>query len=177
MKKLAIVLCLFAIPMVLFAQFRIGPAVYYGAPLLAEDAPDSTNDIGLKDFQFGLDTRFGLGLLDLGFNALVDPGNEINGVGVTYINLMPRIGLGLNLFILRVTLGVGPTFSIDIPEGGSIGDEFVFGSHAKASVALRLGKITLAVNYLLNFGFDFSDPNEFLNTDTTQGLFGISILF
>ncbi|MEI6385731.1 MAG: hypothetical protein WCQ50_03785 [Spirochaetota bacterium] len=173
------------VPGLLFAQFKLGAMALYNFPLSpAEVTYIDSQGVGLQDFSFGAEARLGLGLLDAGVVGLVDPGyvyKDANGeeYTVTYFDIMPRVGLALNLGGLRVSAGVGPSFTLEIYDNGDFTDPFGIGSNAMASIELPLTKtLSLAVNYLMKFEFNIKDMStSILNADMSMGQIGFAILF
>lgn len=171
----ALLLCL---PAAGFAQLQLGPTALYNWPI-SEDAPD-TGSLGLEDFTFGADLRLRLAFLHIGAMALFTPG----GVDVVNLQEIPsrldvfsRLGIQVELAILRVSAGIGPTFGFDFyATDDSNNTRSMVGGNAMASLELVLGKVAVAANYLVTFDFGF-DEGTLAVPGTELSRLGLSVLF
>ena len=182
------------LPVTLSAEvldFSIGATAQYQVD--AEDVSSSTGEdlINPDNYSFGAEARIKFLMLEVSDMALVGPDDD----GWQVSNLMTA-GLSFDLLnLVRVGVGLGPEFLINIDENGSAtdvnGDAFNFGTifmtsncTYKANVDFLLGGITLSANYtipsqgfniqnIVDHGWDFGylafdDPDE--------GKFGVSVL-
>ena len=157
MKKILLVLGLsLALGTGAFANgLEIGPSAMLRFPFALDDDLSAFSTIGVEDFKFGADAELIFGILQIG--ALVDyrAGREAENVQIApSLEILATGGVLLDLWILRVGAGVGPTFIVDFPspdapappEGqpGNVG----LGLGVKGNVDLQLGPIALRLNVI-----------------------------
>lgn len=172
-------------------DFSIGATAQYNLDFEGASSSTSEDFFDFDNYSFGAEARLKFLLLEVSDMALV--GTENDGWQVT--NLMTA-GLSFDLLnLIRVGVGLGPEFLINIDENGNLtnenDEEFNFGDMFmqsnctyKANVDFLLGGITLSANYtipsqgfniqnIIDNGWDFGylafeDPNE--------GKLGVSVL-
>jgi len=172
-------------------DFSIGATAQYNIP--ASDVSGSTAEelTNLDNYGFGAEARVKFLMLEVSDMAIVGP----DGNGWTVSNLMTA-GLSFDLFnLVRVGLGLGPEFIINIDENGNAtdvdDDPFNFGTifmqsncTYKANVDFLLGGITLSANYTIpSQGFNIKNIVEngfdvsYLTPESLEdGRFGVSVL-
>jgi hypothetical protein len=162
-KRVLIVLVLWLIPLLAFAELGLGGAVYFNSPMLIGQEPELS---GLRSggVSFGGDLRLKLRLLQLEALGLVTVENE-----ATALDLYTDVGLALDLPLLRLSLGAGPNFTYLF---GGAADPTMFGFNLKANADLRLGRLTLGLSYLTGLIID-----DGVAWDLSTGLLGASVLF
>ena len=173
-RRTICILLLLTIPLLAFADFQLGPSVYYNHPLLGEDSSDS--DFSISNFTFGADARLKLLLFQGTALALYTPGESTDEGDIAHtIDLHLTGGVAFDIALLRLGLGLGPSILFELGDGAD--DPASIGTNVRASAELRLRRVGLAFNYLMKFPFKLSDASNIINEDKTRGLFGASVLF
>jgi hypothetical protein len=172
-KKLVLVALLVMVPLVVFAEFQLGPSVYYNFPLLGEDT--SSSDFSISNFTIGADARLKLWLFQATALGLYTPAESSSDGDIPHIiDLHVTGGVALDLLFLRLGLGLGPSFAFEFGDGS---DNAGVGTNVRASAEIKIRTVSLALNYLMKFPFAFSDAGSIIDEDKTRGLFGASLLF
>ena len=176
MKKLVIVLLILIVPMAVYAKsdFRIGPTVYLNHPIIQDSTVDPVG-LDISDFSFGADLRLKLFIFHIQGMALFTPAAATLSIPAS-TDIFLDAGFAFDVLFLRLGLGVGPNFSIYFGQPNNL-DPLSMGANAKATLDLRFKRISIGVNYLVQFDFDLDNPSgSILSADKTQGLFGIDFL-
>jgi hypothetical protein len=162
-KTLILVLLLAFIPLLSFADFGIGPSAFFNSPVLIGQDVDKS-EIWSNGFTFGADARFKfLKLLQLEALGLVTTGD------VTSIDLYTNAGLALDLAILRLSAGVGPTLIFVLDD---VADPTVFGFNAKLNADVKLGRLSVGLSYIMGLNLDGG-----IALDRSTGMLGANVLF
>lgn len=175
MKRILILIAIVAIvPTMAFAEFQLGPSVYYNFPLIGSDTSES--DFSISNFTFGADARLKLWLFQATALGLYTPAESSDAGDIPHIiDLHLTGGVAFDILFLRLGLGLGPSFAFEFGDGAD--DGVGVGTNVKASAEIRLRRVSLGANYLMKFPFDFSDAGNIIDEDKTRGLFGASLLF
>ncbi len=132
---------------------EIGPTAMLRFPLQVSDA--SLEGIGVEDFKFGGDAEIIFGVFQIGALADFRPGRDDDMVRVPpAVEMLVTGGVLFDLWILRLGLGIGPSFVIDFPgrdapppppDGpGNVGA----GVALKGNADLQLGNWALRLNVI-----------------------------
>jgi hypothetical protein len=162
MKKLALMIVVLSIlPAAIFAQLGFGAAAFYKSPVLLGQ-PLDLNNHNVDQFSFGADLRLKLGLFQAEGLALYSAGT------VSSFSTYLDAGLGIDIAILRFSLGAGPNFIANFGATKPVQAGF----NAKAGVDLQIGKMSVGLSYLMALNIaNGADVN------TSFGLLGAQILF
>lgn len=173
MKKIIMLFLFSLVSIVVFADLQIGPTAMYNFAITNED--DISNDIGITDFTFGVDTRINLGLLQGSAYILYTPGDEYY---YPLVEAFFDVGVTLDLILIRLSAGVGPSFEIVIidDEEETETESYEAGFNMKVGGDLQLSdSVSLGLVYITDVDLTVEDISEaFKNID---GFFGISMLF
>jgi len=164
-KTLILVLVLAFIPLLSFAELGLGASAFLNNPVLIGEDPD-VSALRAGGFTFGGDARFKLSLLQLEALGLVSVGDN-----TTSIDLYGDVGLALDLAILRLSLGAGPTVFF-VLDGA---DPVLAGYNVKANADIKLGKISVGVSYIMGLIVDGGLFDVAL--DKSTGMLGANVLF
>lgn len=157
-KKIGILCVLLAVSFSAFgdAGLEIGPSVMLKFPFAVSDTLSVFSGLGIEDFKLGVDLEFTLGFFQIG--ALLDfkPGLEEGLVSLPpAIEIFATGSLLLDLKILRLGIGAGLIFVIDLPPPagaappppapeGTVG----LGIGIKANADVVLGPVVLRLNVI-----------------------------
>ena len=153
MKKFVIlsIIVLLAFPTFADMQLELGPVVMLDFPIPLKELgnTDAAKSLGLEDLVFGADIELIWGLLQFGALATVNlPVEEEREDVLVKSPLMINLGLDagvlLDLLLVRVGIGAGPTFRIAVDE--EIEEPLDLGINVKGNVDLSLGGIALRLN-------------------------------
>lgn len=162
MRKLILILAvLIAIPAATFAEWGFGAATLYKSPVLIGQSVD-TSDLNVNQFSFGGDVRLKLDW----FQAealLVYSAGDTNS-----LSAFLDAGVGLDLSILRLSIGAGPNFNNNFGSSKPI----QAGLNAKIGADVMLGKVSVGLTYLMAMNLDNG-----VQVTTKTGLLGAQILF
>ena len=202
MKKFRVVsvmiLLLLVLPASLFSLdligLRVGPTAMLNVPINPEYiAPDFLETLNFDDFQFGVDARFNLTVLEVNALAAIEPivdtlGNF--GGGMVAANLGAGVSIPL-LDIVRFGLFAGPSLSFIVSRSGfepgedfplQPGDIFASNLFVRVTADVMLGALSVGGTYIvdtntnLNSIFDEGfDPAVIL--ENPVGRAGFSVLF
>ena len=170
MRKLVLILLVLAVlPAAIFAeeaaatglQWGIGGAAFYKSPYLMGAKVDTEN-LNANQFSFGGDMRLKLGWFQAEALVLYSAG-DVNSLN-TYLDA----GLGLDITILRLSLGVGPNFTYSF--GSNSGAQV--GLNAKIGADLVFGPISFGLSYIMAMNLASG-----VHVATTTGLLGAQIMF
>ena len=165
-KTLILVLVLAFIPLLSFAELGLGASVFLNNPvLIGQEA--TASELREGGFTFGGDARFKLSILQLEALGLVSVGDE-----VTSIDLYADAGLALDLAILRLSLGAGPTVFFLLNDAT---DPVLAGYNVKANADVKLGRISVGLSYIMGLIVEDGLFNVQLNKST--GMLGANVLF
>ncbi len=175
MKKLIFIVLILILPLAAFAEIRLGPTALYNHQLEQVDPPDGLH---ITDFVFGADFRAKISLLRLNAVALYVPGYSSPDDGYLStpgsIDIYTNAGVAFDILLFRLGIGAGPSLLFDVNPATERG--FQIGANVRATADVLLGPISVGLGYLLNFPFDFSDP-ELIPLDLSTGSLGVSVLF
>jgi len=160
-KTLILVLVLAFIPLLSFAELGLGASAFFNSPVLI-GTPIDKSELREGGFTFGGDARFKLSILQLEALGLVTLGDQKS------IDLYADAGLALDLAILRLSLGVGPTvfFLLDST------DPNLVGFNAKANVDVKLGRLSVGLSYIMDLMVE-----DGIALDKSTGMLGANVLF
>ncbi|MBN1409272.1 MAG: hypothetical protein JW969_00410 [Spirochaetales bacterium] len=181
MKKLLILALLLILPIMAFADFQIGPTAMYNMLITAPPAvQDADRSFGLEDFTFGLDSRLNIGMFQGSAYALFTPGKFDSStleMVPHVIDIKLDVGLCLDIAILRLGLGIGPNFMIQLPPDASVTnvDPVAMGLNLKAAADLNLGSIAISLVYFTNTNLTADAVAASLSK--WDGKLGLSLLF
>jgi len=163
-KRILIVLELCLIPLAAFADidFGLGAAAFYNSPVLIGQDVD-VSGWKTNGFTFGGHLRFKWSLLQLEALGLYTIKDDIKA-----LDLYGDVGLALDLWILRLSLGGGPNFTYGC--GGAMSD--MLGWNIKANADIKLGRISLGLSYITGLVVD-----DGIAWDKSTGMLGASVLF
>jgi len=165
-KTLILVLVLAFIPLLSFAELGLGASAFLNTPVLIGEDPE-VSEWGKGGFTFGADARFKLSLLQLEALGLVSVGES-----ATSIDLYGDVGLALDLAILRLSLGAGPTFIFVLDDAS---EPVLGGYNVKANADIKLGKISVGVSYIM--ALIVQDGLFNIQPDLNTGMLGANVLF
>ncbi len=183
MKKILLFVSLIMLTSGLFAQFQIGPTAMLNLQLtgedvqyIAEEGASVVNELSIDDFTFGVDTRLNLGLLQIGAYGLFSPGYDLSNItdGAT-IRAFFDAGVTIDLFILRLSAGVGPSMDFLLSENADSTETFDAGFNMKISADVQLGGIAASVVYLTDVKLTVEDISKAFQN--INGFVGVSLLF
>jgi hypothetical protein len=165
-KTLILVLVLAFIPLLSFAELGLGASAFLNNPVLIGQEADAS-ELRAGGFTFGGDVRFKLSILQLEALGLLSTGHE-----VTSIDLYADAGLALDLAILRLSLGAGPTVFFVLNDSS---DPLLAGYNVKANADLKLGRISVGLSYIM--GLIAEDGLFNIKLDKSTGMLGANVLF
>lgn len=173
MNRISIIFLFFLMSTVVFADLQIGPTAMYNFAIASKD--DVSSDIGIEDFTFGVDTRLNFGLLQGSAYLLYTPGDEYY---YPIVEAFFDVGVTLDLKLIRLSAGVGPSFEILIidDEEETDTESYEAGFNLKLGGELQLSdSISLGLVYITDVVLTVEDISDaFQDID---GFFGISLLF
>lgn len=162
MKKIAVLLAIAALSVsAAFADLGVGAAAFYKSPVLIGQPIDLEN-VNVAQFSFGADVRLKIEWLQLEGLLLYSAG-EVNSL-VLYADA----GLALDLAIVRLSLGAGPSFTGNFDNANTM----QAGLNVKLGADLMLGAASLGLSYIMAMNID----NGVVIT-TSSGLLGLDLLF
>lgn len=162
-KTLILVLVLAFIPLLSFAELGLGASAFFNSPVLI-GTPVDESQLRESGFTFGADARFKfLKFLQLEALGLITLGD------VKSVDLYADAGLALDLAILRLSAGVGPTvfFLLD-----NATDPTLVGFNAKANADIKLGRLSVGLSYIMGLMVDGG-----IALDKSTGMLGANVLF
>lgn len=162
-RAVLVVLVLGLIPLPGFSDLGLGAAVFLNSPVLIRQAPELSG-VRSGGVSFGSDLRLKLSLLQLEALGLVTMEQ-----GATSLDLHTDVGLAVDILLLRLSLGTGPSFTY-VFSGGT--DPAMFGFNIKADADLKLRRLTVGLSYVAGLVID-----DGLAWDQSTGLLGASVLF
>ncbi|RPJ07313.1 MAG: hypothetical protein EHM28_07585 [Spirochaetaceae bacterium] len=164
MKRLIVLLVLFALPLSLFAQLHIGvTALYLSDPETVADLKAEENVI--DQFGFGVDARLQISIFEVSALALYQVGGSFN----TYLDG----GVALDFAIVTIGAGVGINTIVSFNDE-TYPDTMALGYNAKIHGDLNLGNIKVSAYYM--FVVDTFDLEAFQD-NMRMGNIGVSVLF
>ena len=170
MRKIVLTLVVLVIlPAAVFADspspisWGIGPAVFYKSPVLI-GRPVDTNKLNVDQLRFGGDLRFKLSLFQAEALVLYASGN-----GVTSLNTYLDAGLAVDIAIVRLDLGVGPSYIYNSGNGSGVQAGF----NAKLGADLLLGPISVGASYIMDLNINHGVQSR----HRLSGLLGLNVLF
>jgi hypothetical protein len=166
-KTLILALVLAFIPLLSFAELGLGASAFLNNPVLIGGDTD-VSEWGKGGFTFGADARLKLKILQLEALGLLSLGEE-----VTSIDLYADAGLALDLAILRLSLGAGPTLFFVLND--SIDDNVLAGYNVKANADIKLGRISVGLSYIM--ALIVQDGLFNIQPDLKTGMLGANVLF
>jgi hypothetical protein len=162
MRKLVLVLCVLAIlPVAAFAEWGFGGAAFYRSPVLLGQ-PIDTSNVNVNQFSFGGDLRFKLAWFQAEGLLLYSTGD------VQSLNMYLDAGLALDVAILRLSVGAGPTLCDNFGQSSPAQT----GLNAKIGADIKLPMISLGVSYIMALNLANG-----VNVQTSTGLLGVQLLF
>lgn len=160
MKKiLVIVFVLSFVPLSLFAELGVGGAAFLNSPVLIGQ-PAVPDGLGIEDFTFGGNLRYKFGIFQLDALALITMGDT------TIVDLYADAELALDILLLRLSIGAGPTIHYVFDSGMDMG------FNAKVNADVKLGKVSVGLSYIMNLIIDNG-----INLDKSTGMLGATVLF
>jgi hypothetical protein len=165
-KTLILVLVLAFIPLLSFAELGLGASAFFNSPFLVFQDPE-VSTLREGGFTFGGDVRFKLSLLQLEALGLVSVGDS-----TTSIDLYADAGLALDLAILRLSLGAGPTVFFLLNDATN---PVLAGYNVKANADIKLGKISVGLSYIM--GLIVEGGLFDVALDKSTGMLGANVLF
>jgi hypothetical protein len=150
------------IPLLAFAELGVGGSAFFNSPVLI-GTPINESQLREGGFTFGGNVRFKfLKFLQLEALGLVTLGDQPS------IDLYADAGLALDLAILRLSAGVGPTvfFLFDNPT-----DPTLLGFNAKANADIKLGRLSVGLSYIMGLMVDGG-----IALDKSTGMLGANVL-
>ncbi|MCF7953790.1 MAG: hypothetical protein K9K78_06915 [Spirochaetales bacterium] len=178
MKKKMILLiaaALILLPAAAFADgFWIGPTALYKDTLSFDEAVDSNwgEDVKAEDFDYGLDARLEMGMLEGSMLAFYDKWENWD---IGFLSTFFDIGVSLNVALFDFGIGVGPNFlSLIVDDPDYETEPIQIGSNLKLSADLKLENVSVGA-YFMYMLDDLSDIENI--DDSTSGLVGLSALF
>lgn len=199
MKKTLMVLLvvLFLVPAGLFAgifDLSLGATTQYNGNYSVQDGLSWEEGMNkIENYAFGPDIRMRLLFVELDIAALyskLDTGHKFSGIATG--------GLSLDLLgLLRVGVGMGPRLTAVFdedwgnakvldPSGNEIDEDTDFAlafmnapMTYRITADLKLGKILVGLNYMIDSGFTFEKLNydKLIPDFSTGGAIGASVLF
>ena len=165
-KTLILVLVLAFIPLLSFAELGLGASAFLNNPvLIGQEA--TASELREGGFTFGGDARLKLSILQLEALGLVSVGDS-----TTSIDLYADAGLALDLAILRLSLGAGPTVFFLLNDATN---PVLAGYNVKANADVKLGRISVGLSYIMGLIVEDGLFNVKLNKST--GMLGANVLF
>jgi len=162
MRKAVMILAVLAfVPVAAFAEWGVG-AVAFIKPPVSIGQPTDIDKLNFQQISFGGDLRLKLGWFQA--EALV----LYWGGDVDSIRAYLDVGLALDAWALRLSLGAGPNFTYNLGAGPLTQT----GLNAKIGADIKLGAISFGASYIMALsvadGFD---------VQTGAGLFGVEVIF
>ena len=162
MRKLVLVLCVLAIlPVAAFAEWGFGGAAFYKSPVLLGQ-PIDTSNVNVNQFSFGGDLRLKIAWFQAEGLLLYSAGDAQS------LNMYLDAGLALDVAILRLSIGAGPTLCDNFGQSSPM----QAGLNAKVSADFKLGPISVGASYIMALNLANG-----VNVQTSSGLLGVQILF
>jgi hypothetical protein len=148
-KKVVIIMLIVLIPAMAFADFQIGATALYTGDITTMGQGSS---LSMDNFIFGLDVRAKLWIFQVGTTPLFFP----DGGGFYFMN---DLGLSLDIWFLRVGLGMGPDFLVGASDGSDSG---IVDWNVRATAEIKLGgfSIGLAAWYFMDSPMDIRNIGE-----------------
>jgi hypothetical protein len=164
MKKILILIVVLAfVPLLSFAEIGVGASAYFNSPVLVGQDVD-THALWDGGFTFGGDLRWKfLKILQLDVPVLVAI-DDVSSIGI-----LPNLGLAFDLWILRLSAGVGPSVTFLLSD---VTDPTLLGFNAKANADIKLGPISVGLSYVMALNFDSG-----VALDKSTGMLGANVLF
>lgn len=177
MKRIIFIVIIAMIPSAVFAQLQLGPTAFYNFRLNpVEDIEDGDSiDWDVSNFTFGADARLTLGPFQAQAFGLFTPASGDTVDPVHVLDVHTTAGLAVDIAILRITGGFGPSFSFEFGDGAT--ESAGIGTNARLGAEVGIGDIAVGLNYLMRFPFDLEDSDRFWNADKSRGYIGASVLF
>ncbi len=197
-RVICVMILLLALPASLFSLdligLRVGPTAMLNVPINPEYIePDFLETIDVDDFQFGVDARFNLTVVEVNALATVEPIVDILGK-VAGVMVAANLGAGVSiplLDIVRFGLFAGPSLSFAVSGSGfepgedfplQPGDLFASNLFVRVTADVMLGSLSVGGTYIidtntnLNSIFDEGfDPAVIL--ENPVGRVGFSVLY
>jgi hypothetical protein len=145
-KKVLIILVIVLIPAMAFADFQVGATALYDGDITQIGHGSS---MSVSDFVFGLDVRAKLWIFQIGTTPLYIPGAGFY--------LMNDAGLSLDIWFLRIGLGLGPDIAF------SQGDSGLVDWNLRATADIKFGdhfSIGAAAWYFMDSPSDLRDIGD-----------------
>lgn len=166
-KTLILVLVLAFIPFLSFAELGLGVSAFFNSPVLIGQEP-TLSELREGGLTFGADVRLKfLKFLQLDALGLVSVGDD-----VTSIDLYADVGVALDLAILRLSLGVGPTVFFVLSDTP---DPTLLGYNIKANADIKLGRLSFGLSYIMDLIVEDGLFN--VQLDKSTGMLGANVLF
>ncbi|MBN1647813.1 MAG: hypothetical protein JW874_07260 [Spirochaetales bacterium] len=169
MKKTLLVLAILCLPIAVFADFQVGAAAYLNIPLTPEQV--EVNELSFSDFLFGADVRFNLGPLSIQGTGFYRGGDDYTS---SAIGLYTDIGLLIDLAVVRLSLGVGPNFTLLLDDG--VSDAARIGANVKASGEIVIGNLAFALNWMMLIE-NLAVEDILYALENPYGYLGLSVLY
>lgn len=156
-------------PIAVFADFQIGVAAYYNVPITTAQiaAPE---DVSIKDFSFGLDTRFNVSLFQAQATVMYA---AADGLFPATLIAYTDVGLVVDLAIIRLGLGIGPNILFILSDEA---DPVQIGGNIKLFTEVVLGDLSIGVNFSMMIP-DLNFENIAAAFEEPSGFVGISVLY
>jgi hypothetical protein len=135
MKRIIVLVALCALPFMAFADLQIGPALSYEAPLKGISSDPSP----LDHLKFGAEARLKFWLFQAGTAVYYWPAAGAYGAE---LNIVPDIGVSLDLLFLRFGAGVGYDYWLSLENRYEPG---IDGYNLKLSIDFELGRLSLGL--------------------------------
>ena len=162
MKRVLVVLAvLMIVPTIAFAQLGVGPAVFYGSPVLLGQSID-LEEANVEQFSFGADVRYRIGWFQASALGLYSIGD------VNSIDMFLDAGVALDLAILTFSVGGGPNLTNN-HNGGPV---MTAGLNARTIVDVKVGPVSAGMSYIMAMNLD-----DGIRIRTSRGLLGAHVLF
>ena len=162
MRKLVLVFCVLAIlPVAAFAEWGFGGAAFYKSPVLLGQ-PIDTSNVNVNQFSFGGDLRLKIAWFQAEGLLLYSAGDAQS------LNMYLDAGLALDVAILRLSIGAGPTLYYNIGQSSPV----QAGLNAKVGADIKLGPISVGASYIMALNL-----SNGVNVQTSTGLLGVQVLF
>lgn len=172
LRKTVLIGVLALLPAAVFAQVQIGPTAYYNFPLADTDEVEWDT----SNFTFGADSRIKFGPIQAqGLGLYTAPSRDDGVNAVHVVDLHTNIGVAFDVLLFRFGAGFGPSFSLEFGDGAK--ETAGMGTNGRLGAELMLGDLSVGLNYLMRFPFNFSEAGRLFDADRSRGLVGASLLF
>lgn len=142
-------------------ELGVGGAMFFKSPVLLGQPIDKSK-LNVSQFAFGGDVRLKMNWFQVE-GLLFCATGDVSG-----LNMYLDAGVGLDIAIVRLSLGVGPNVTWNFDSSPLIQT----GLNAKIGADVKLDKISVGLSYIMALTND-----EGINIESSSGLLGMQVLY